>query len=333
MMPKMSHKERVKAVLHGERPDRIPASTWRHFLNMEMTIQGEIDSLISFQKRYDWDYVKVNLRAHYHCEDWGVKCRYTGKPHDSPTLEDSPISTASDWGNLDVLDPSKGNLGEHLNVLRNLRREFGKELPLVMTMFTPLGIASRMVRSEDVLCKHLDENPRAVHAGLEAITQTFARYAPLCLEAGADGLFFATLGFGTYDRMTNAKYNEFGRPYDLRVLKQAQHGWFNVLHVCRSNNMLRALADYPVHAFNWDADDPTNPNLADGLKITRKPVIGGIPQQRIATMTCADVRKLVKDAVAQTGGLKFMVGSGCTMSTRTPHENLAVIIEALSEVS
>lgn len=329
----LSPKERVAAVLNGESPDRMPASTWRHFYDQEMTVQGEIDSLIAFQQRYNWDYLKINLRAQYHCEDWGVAFKYTGSPHDSPTLERTPIKRASDWGNLDALNPAKGNLGEHLKVIHGLRRQLGPDLPMLMTLFTPLGIAARMVPSEDLMKQHLLENPKAVHAALEAITETFSKYVPLCLEAGADGLFFATLGFGTYDRMTDEQYDEFVRPYDMALLKAAKEGWFNMLHVCRSNNMLRKLADYPVHAFNWDAQDPTNPTLAQGLEIVDGVVVGGIPQQKIATMTPDQVKEVVRDAIDQTGGHRFMIGSGCTMSTHTPHENLVAITEALSEAS
>ena len=330
-MAELSHKERVASVLQGESPDRIPASTWRHFLDQEMTIQGEIDSLLAFQQCYDWDYVKINLRAHYHCEDWGVMFRYIGSPHESPILEHTPIKAASDWGNLDVLDPATGKLGDHLRVISSLRSTLGPDVPLLMTMFTPLGIAARMVESEEVMKQHLDEDPKAVHAALEAITETFSKYTPLCLEAGADGLFYATLGFGTYDRMSDDEYDEFIRPYDRQVLAQAQDGWFNMLHICRSNNMLRTLADYPVHAFNWDANDATNPSLTEGLQITDKVVVGGIPQEKIATMTPQEVKETVKEAIAQTEGQRFMIGSGCTMSTHTPHENLMAIKEALSE--
>jgi len=184
------------------------------------------------------------------------------------------------------------------------------------------------------MAEHIKVSPQGVHAALEAISETFADYVPLCLEAGADGLFFATLGWGTYDRMTtDQEYQEFGRQYDLRVLQAARDAWFNVLHVCRGNNMLRALSDYPVHAFNWDAHDPSNATLAEGVHITRKGVIGGIPQKEIATMSPDEVKATVRECLAQTRGERFMLGSGCTMSTRTPERNLLAIKEALSEGS
>ena len=65
------------------------------------------------------------------------------------------------------------------------------------------------------------------------------------------GLFYATTHWGNYDRLNDAQFERFSRPFDLRLLKLAQSCPFNVLHVCKSNNMLEKLSDYPVHAFNW----------------------------------------------------------------------------------
>jgi uroporphyrinogen-III decarboxylase len=52
---------------------------------------------------------------------------------------------------------------------------------------------------------------------------------------------------------------------------------------------------------------------------------------RIANMTPQEVKTTVRDALDQTRGKRFMIGSGCTMSTHTPDENLMAIKEALLE--
>ena len=51
---------------------------------------------------------------------------------------------------------------------------------------------------------------------------------------------------------------------------------FNVLHVCKSRNLLFELADYPVAAFSWAATDATNPSLADALQRIKGAVMGVI---------------------------------------------------------
>jgi len=78
-------------------------------------------------------------------------------------------------------------------------------------------------------------------------------------------IFFATTDWGSYDLLTDEEYSEFGRPYDLEVLKMAQGAKLNVLHVCKEHNMLFSLCDYPVDLVNWDATSSTNPNPERGL--------------------------------------------------------------------
>jgi uroporphyrinogen decarboxylase len=151
---------------------------------------------------------------------------------------------------------------------------------------------------------------------------TFEGFAKACLNVGVDGLFFATTGWATYDRLTDAEYEEFGRPYDLRVLKAAEGAPFNVLHVCRSHNMLWKLIDYPAHAINWATTDPTNPPIGDIWQRTHRPVIGGV--DHVGTLrqgTPEAVGTEVRDAAGQTReGL--IIGPGCSISPQTPEANL-----------
>ncbi len=333
MPVQMNHIDRVKAALKGAPVDRPPASMWRHFYNLETSTDGTVKSLVDFQRRYDWDYMKVNVRAQYHAEDWGATYVYPGGPYDSPHADKLPVKKAADWARLKPLDPTKGALGAHLEVLRRINAEFKGQVPLLMTVFGPLGVASKLVESDDVLSQHMKEDPKSVKSGLEAITQTFAAYVPKCLEAGASGLFFATTGWGTYDRINDLQFDEFSRPYDLRVLAAARPGWFNVLHVCKSHNMLRRLADYPVQAFNWDSLDPTNPTLRDGLSITTRAVIGGIPQKGTEKLTPQDAKRFVDEAMTQTGGRRFLLGTGCTFSPRTPDAVVAAFKQAVDALS
>ena len=71
----MNHRERVHAALRGEAVDRPPISFWGHFYHRESTARDLAEATLEFQDRYDWDWVKLNPRKHYHCEDWGVRYR------------------------------------------------------------------------------------------------------------------------------------------------------------------------------------------------------------------------------------------------------------------
>src|SRR5437588_3286205 len=151
MPDKMTKRERVKATVAGQPVDRPAWSLWRHFFETEDTAEGLARSMLAFQQRFQFDFMKVNPRAAYHVEDWGVKLRFSGEPHVGPTVEDYPVKSIADWSKIQLLPPDKGVLGEHLRALRLIRDGLKGEVPFIMTVFTPLSLAGRLVKSEQTL--------------------------------------------------------------------------------------------------------------------------------------------------------------------------------------
>jgi uroporphyrinogen decarboxylase len=172
------------------------------------------------------------------------------------------------------------------------------------------------------MCDHLKQHPERVHEALEAITVTFEGFARSCLEVGVDGVFYATTGWATYDRLTDAEYAEFGRPYDVRILRAVEGASFNILHVCRSHNMLWKLMDYPAHAVNWATADATNPQIGEVWQRSHRPVIGGVDHlDTLRHGTPEAVAAQIRNAVGQAReGL--LIGPGCSISPQTPEVNL-----------
>jgi uroporphyrinogen decarboxylase len=332
-MASMNKRERVRGALQGEPVDRPPISFWRHFLEKETTAAGLAEAMLGFQRTYEWDFMKVNPRACYHVEPWGCRFRFSGQADIEPKLIESAVTTPDDWRRIKPLLPTTGAFGEQLDALRLIGEGLHGEVPFIETIFTPLSVAGRLVGSDDVMCEHLRQYPARVHEALEAITVTLERFAKACLDVGVDGVFYATTGWATYDRLTDPEYEEFGRPYDVRVLQAVEGAPFNVLHVCRSHNMLWKLMDYPAQAVNWATTDPTNPTITEIWQRTRRPVIGGV--DHVATLRQGSpeaVRTEVRNAIGQCReGL--MIGPGCSISPQTPEANLRAArasVEALS---
>src|SRR5262249_18272594 len=96
---------------------------------------------------------------------------------------------------------------------------------------------------------------------------------------GASGIFYATTGWASTDKLTIDHYRAFGMDYDHRVLESFKHAPFNVLHNCGDHIMFDLLADYPVHAMSWAATLGGNPNLAEGKERTKAAVMGGISEK------------------------------------------------------
>ncbi|MEE8347438.1 MAG: uroporphyrinogen decarboxylase family protein, partial [Dehalococcoidia bacterium] len=165
-------------------------------------------------------------------------------------------------------------------------------------------------------------------------TETLAAYSAACLERGASGIFFATVEWGSADNISAQDYDRFARPFDLRVLAAAQNAPFNLFHVCRDNNHLTRLLDYPVHAFQWGSRSPTNPSLSDIFPKTDKALMGGVDHgHTIREGSPADVAAQAKEAHDATNGRRFLLAPECSIdppspSGQTPPENILAMLEA-----
>jgi uroporphyrinogen decarboxylase len=329
----MNKKERVDAALRGDQVDRIPASMWGHDFVREWNMQAFAEAMVENFTRYDWDYMKVNPRACYHVEDWGVKVRPSGEPFKAPVIESSPIKSAADWKRIRPLEPDRGVLGEQLRALQLINHSVGYDAYFVQTIFCPLGVAKYLAgnKNEPVL-QTLREDRAAMHAALRVITETFTAYAIACMEQGASGIFYATNGWASASMLSADQYREFGEQYDLEFLDAIKsRSKFNILHNCGTHIYFDQLAEYPVQAINWDAKAVGNPDLGAGKKRSGRVVMGGISQKTtLKNGSPEQVREEVSQAVELTGGTHFLLAPGCSIPPETPTRNLVAIRSALS---
>src|SRR5258708_3030702 len=80
----VNKKERVDAALRGDQVDRVPASMWGHDFEREWNPHSLAEAMVENFTRYDWDYMKVNPRASYHVEGWGVKVHPSREKYKAP---------------------------------------------------------------------------------------------------------------------------------------------------------------------------------------------------------------------------------------------------------
>ena len=328
-MASLTKRERVFAALRGAEVDHVPVSAWGHDFLREWTAEGLAEATLDAYRRYDWDFIKVNPRASYYAEDWGCRYQPSGRADAPPQTLGVAVNSAADLRSLRSLDPSQGAYGEQLAALRLIREGLAGEAPFVQTVFSPLAVSSRLAGSHEPIRKYMEEAPQDLEAGLAVIAETLAAYARACLEAGADGIFFAGVEWGSRNYTSTEQYNRFGRPFDLQVLEAVQGARFNILHVCRNNNMLTDLLDYPVHAFHWATTGTDNPSLTDILSRTDKAVMGGVSHDSaILSNRPEEVAAEARAAIEVTGGRRFLLAPGCSIAPQTPEANLRAMIAA-----
>jgi len=362
----MTKRERLAATIAGRPVDRLPVSLWRHFFAEETSREGLVEALAGWQRTYDWDFLKINPRASYHVEDWGNRYEPSGREHVPPALVRCRIHEPEDFRTLERLTPGDEAapvLTAHLGAVADLRSLLGPDVPMLMTVFTPMSIAADLAGGPQHLAALIAEDPPLVHVGLRTITDTFADFAARAVAAGADGIFLATTHMATWANFTPDQYGEFGRPYDLEVLAAVRDAPLNLLHVCKPQAFVRELADYPVALLNWDTAEPLNPGLADMVPLLerggspyppRSDVRGGCPPGRVNSDPPRTIGKgLVgglnrrlfvergwREAVASQAqaareamaGRPFVLGSTCTIDTRADPGAVRAVREFVGHV-
>ena len=325
-MAEMTKKQRVRAALAGEPVDRVPVSLWGHDYLREWSPEDLTEATLEQYRAHDWDFIKLNPRASYFAEAWG-------SAYDRPTEQRSPrglsdaISSVADLAAMRPVDARRGVFGEHLTALRMLLDEVGDEVDVVHTIFSPLSVVGRLCGAEERLRAFADDDPASVHSAIAAATETLSEYAEAALEAGASGVFFAPLAWASHDTCDEDFYREFGRPYDLQVLARVRDADFNILHVCRSHNMIDLLLDYPVEAVNWADRGQGNPGLAEIAQRTDKAVMGGVDQARLAEMSADEVAAQARDALTAQAE-RLLLTAGCSIPPATPDANRAAVAAA-----
>lgn len=322
-MGNVTHRERLEICLSGGKTDRVPAALWRHFPVDDQNPERLAAAAVNFQRTFDFDLVKYTPASSFCIKDWGSQDEWRGDPEGTRDYINKVIQEPEDWTKLSVLDPNKGFLGEQLRSLKSLVKELGPDVPVLQTIFNPLSQAKNLV-GKGRLVPHIRQNPDYVITGLKIITESTIRFIEEAAKIGIAGIFFA-VQHAQYGLLTEKEYEEFGRYYDLRVLQPAEDFWVNMLHLHGVDVMFDQFLDYPIHVINWH-DRETSPNLSEASKRYQGVLCGGL--RRIETMVLGspeDVVEEARDAISQTNGERFILGTGCVTPTTAPYGNIMAV--------
>jgi uroporphyrinogen decarboxylase len=319
------HRQRLEAALRGEILDRPPVALWRHFPVDDQTPEGLAAATAHWQFTYQWDLVKVTPASSFCLKDWGADDVWEGEAEGTRRYTKRVVINPEDWTRLEVLDADSPYLAAQLKCLRLLRGQLPASEPIIQTIFNPLSQAKNLAGG-DTLILHLRQHPKLVHHGLEVIAESTRRFIKAAIETGIDGIFYA-IQHARASLLSRQEFDTFGRSYDLPVLESAKPLWFNMAHLHGENVYFDRITDYPVQVLNWH-DRDTEPNLAEGQKRFPGIVCGGLRRETLALGDPAKIRIELEDALAQTGGRRFILGTGCVVETIAPHGNLDIVAKS-----
>jgi len=317
--------ERVYAALEGKPVDRVPLSLWRHFHKQDQTPAGLVSATLAYYHKYNFDLIKLTPSGLYAIEDWGAQIALSKNDDEPPRLKKPVIKDPEEWSYLNTLSPTEGTYGEMLDAIKLLTDQLNRDdAPVLMTIFSPMTIAYKL--AGEALLEHLESHPTEVQIGLATIAETTARFARATLEAGADGIFFASQ-FSRSDLLTEEICMDFVVRYDLIALERVKSQPVPlILHLHGQNVYFETINQYPVHAVSWHNHE-TGPSLTEALTLTDKTLITGLDTRLLGEGQPEDVVAQAQKAIEITGGRRLILAPACVIPTTSPLANLDALAE------
>ena len=305
--------------MQGGLLDRPPVALWRHFPVDDQTPELLAKATLHFQTIYDFGLVKVTPASSFCVRDWGVEDEWRGHTEGTRQYTKRVIHDPRDWEKLPVLDAAAPHLAGQLACLRTIRAGLDPETPLLQTVFSPLAQAKNLAGNE-MLISHLRLYPEAVMMGLAIIAESTRRFVEACLATGIDGIFYA-IQHAQAGLLTLEEYKTFGVPFDQKVLEPSNELWCNLLHLHGHDVYFSLLSSFHFQIINWH-DRETYPSLLEAQQLYSGVTCGGMRQDTLVYGNQAEIQKEAADAIQQTNGKRFILGTGCVVPIIASHGNL-----------
>lgn len=289
-------RDRMLQWLKGKHePGYTPAAFFLHFDDQHRVGTAAAKRHLEYFRYTDMDFVKIQYE-----NDIG-QVAFLKKPTDWSRL------TAK---KLDFFEPQ-------LVTVREIVKAVKKDALIVMTLYSPFMWAEQCA-SRPVLHRHMEENPEAVKAGLNALIESQLVFVRACIEIGVDGFYMSTQGSESGQFDDPRIFADYIKPADLVAMTEVTSKCpFNILHVCDYNapyTSYDAVLDYPGQVVNCNTQlKDKQLSWQDIHAMFKRPNMGGLDRHGILTTGMLEqieqeVRRVLKDAPKQ-----FILGADCTV--------------------
>lgn len=353
----MTGTERIRAILEGKTPDRVPISLWKHVPIVDRDVKRFTEKTIELTDNDDYDFVKIQISAAHLTEAYGAEIEFNDKEDaDFSTYEKSPqitmfkvlkypIEKAEDISKIQEINVRENAVLQRDHaVFENVLNYYHGTKPVLFTLFNALTWLQYFSKNGAAsTVQYLVENKEEVHQFLRNINNVNKQLVDWYVELGVDGFFFADR-FTTNSIITESAFNEFVRPYDLELLNyihEKKSAWFNILHVHGNADLnIKQYLDYPVEAINWEdlaagVDEDKLISAKQLRELTDKVLIGGIDRFVDFVGTEEEVKeklqKRLEAFASQLPDNKFVFGGGCSLPIDVNERNVNKIREVVDE--
>jgi len=335
----MNSLERVRAVMAGQIPDRVPVCLHNFMMAArEAGIPMEryrVDPQAIFQahfqawEKYGHDCILIDTDTTMLAEAMGAQSECA--PDQPGRIVRPAIRSWNEVDRLKVINPEiDGRIPAILEGVRLLTKQVGNEVAIRGNADQMAFDLACMVRGTEGFLMELASEPHhpGIHQLLEVCYQSHLAVHRALVKAGAH-LTSSGDSFAGPNVISPKMFNEFARPYEERLVKTlATEGIFTVLHICGDTSMiLPDLAQYDFCGF--ELDYKTDAVMAKRTVGARHVLFGNIdPSGVIACGSPQEVREVTRRLISawkQDG--RFILNAGCAIPPTTPPENIHAMIE------
>ena len=359
----MNKKERIQAVCEKRAPDYMPV--WPRVMSQMLYSHGYMMPDVTGQDWYDSDKVTEAVLASIKemdydiCiptyVDYGFGVPPLGGTINIPTkfglaagtTDDQPVKTKDDWPKVQKMmakyDVTKTDprMKGALEVIKNVSREVGDEMPLTPMYYVGTTAAMFLFRPNEAFLEDMIEDPEWVDDMCRVATDWSIDWIRAQYEAGANSINFTAETIGTL--MASPKMGErFNLPNIARMVATIkkefnQDTWLHI-HGNMTNPkayeyLTKLVKEAGVKGFHFDAE--RNPpawikeEVVDKLGVSACIITDGA---KIINGPVEKIREEVKDQISKIGdGLGIMMAPSCQVLPSTPNENFKAWVDATHE--
>lgn len=328
----MNSRERVLALLNGEKPDTVPvvpvldgyfAPQLIGRPNDECFLDGACmaTALAAALERFGYDgaLAEMGLGA----EPNVLGCPLEVEGHDVPLAVDTIVDEPGDIAGIAVPDPwAEGKL----DPVKRLVDAVGERAVVLGSVRSPFEYAAT-VRGLLGFMNDFYADPDFVRELIAAVTPATVAVGRGLAEAGVDALVMKD-SFASSSMISPEHYREFAFPAEVEAIGELRGAAPVILHICRNSMpILEEMATTGATALEIDSPvDLAEARALAGDDIVLKGNIDAVTV--IEKGTPADVDVAVKAAIEAAGGGRFILSTGDSIPISAPEENVAAMVEA-----
>lgn len=313
----MNKKTRMRNAMDGLPVDRVPASFWFHYQGENEKGQANIDAQLNFYRQTNVDYLKMMSDGFFN-----YPFSYE-------------VKKAADWAKIKPLGSSHPYIKDQVERAKRINDGLHGECCSFYNAFAPFSTI-RHAAGDALVMSHIRENPSAVMAALDAISEDTCEMVRLLLgESGCEGVFIPLQG-GEVTRFTTDEYQSLISPSENRVIDTAnQFSDYNIVHFCAWDgikNQLQLWANVPCKTVNW-AVHIEELSLKEGhQRFPQKSVMGGFDNRRsglLMTGSESEVKAYTREIIQDAGQVGVILAADCSLPSDIDLARIQWVMQAL----